>query len=253
MGYDITFCMYDREKIDPILNRTLKSFSKKISNRKEKILIDKISFCTFDEISNKEAEYRFKNYTIMELMKESYESLYLLEGIIANLFPKYEVAVCCRGLSTWIELIGIAARAFLEGRLSKSATSAVFKLICCTYWTIIDIFTLKKSDKTQLFKGIDWHNFYYPIYKWLNHEPETTCHLNPNTDLVNCLGATQSRLFLNFLQKVYNENWLPLKVKKNWLDWKSEENIKENEEFIDLKETFCNANFNKPSITFFIN
>lgn len=252
MGIDTTFFMFDRDKIDPLLGKTIKIIEGKRFNSCNLADIDLVSFCSADAITEEETQLRINTYSVREIMKCSDNPYYFLETFAGD--RKYTRNYSAR-INVWGGLIGTAARAFLEGRLSKAAMFAVFKLTGSCEKTTADIFHISESEKERLGSTIEWQNYFNPIYRWQSYEPGDTCW-SRSLNIINCLGAMRCRLFLKFLEKANDNNWPLPRVKKAWFgDGKNDvlqENIGDQPEFKILREKFCGANFKKPSIVFFM-
>lgn len=253
MGIDYDFTMFDRNRIDPILNKTLISLGKDRYNHIK--LVDLVSSGLGDEITEEQANNWINTYSIKDIMKCSQLPYFFLEAVAFHFIPEYTRSHD-DSLNLPGGLIGAAAKAFLEGRLSKSAMTAVFKLTGSDEKQVAEYFRISKSEKEKLASAVDWHNIFNPIYRWQSYEPGVTCQLRPWDIVSTCLGVLQSRLFLKFLEKACDENWPLLKVRKYWLEADryniSQENIGDQEDFQILKEEFCTASFKKPCILFSI-
>jgi hypothetical protein len=213
MGMEQAYDFFDREAFDPVWQLSWAEFRKKHRTRwasaleydPDKSLRGLISFSIEPEPSPQEIEDILRRQTICWTLQHSVCRLFTMSDIMLNV-PSLRNRVMALSRKCEIDsLLAAAVDAYLTRRAGVAALRAVFKLHC-----VADpgsFLKLKRHESTALRVAVP-AVFQEPIYAWLGP------YWLDGEQWANGLNVAETRAFVAFVIRAWEENWPCPRIKE---------------------------------------
>ena len=146
----------------------------------------------------KQLERMLATLTVSATVRRCHPQFWAMDEIMRQVLDRPEDAIISLELDDISGLISVAARAFLDRKITAATLWAVAKLHSAKFdnWLQLDSKQSKCIDS-----ALPWHRLWEPIYSW---QDERACS---DDDWTNCLGVSDTRRFADFVMQAYRENW----------------------------------------------
>jgi len=131
-------------------------------------------------------------------VRRCHPQFWAMDEIMRKVLSRPENSLVSVELDDISGLISVAARAFLDRRITAA-----------TLWTVAKLHSVKFDDWAQLDSkqskainsALPWHRMWQPIYSWQDK------HACADDEWTNCLGVDNTRRFVRFVMDAYRGNW----------------------------------------------
>ncbi len=146
----------------------------------------------------KQLDRMLATLTVSATVRRCHPQFWAMDEIMRQVLSRPEDAIISVELDDISGLISVAARAFLDRRITAPTLWAVAKLHSTNFdeWLRLDSEQSKAIDS-----ALPWHRMWQPIYSW---QDKRTC---TDDGWTNCLGVADARRFTRFVMDAYGGNW----------------------------------------------
>jgi hypothetical protein len=157
-----------------------------------------LAFAIEPEPSDKRVERMLARLSVGATARRCHPQFWAMDEIMRRVLSHPAEAIFFVEVDDISGLVAVAARAFLDRRITAA-----------TLWTVVKLHSAKPGDwlglDSKQSRAIDsalpWHRLWEPIYSW---QDERACS---DDDWTNCLGVSDTRRFADFVMQAYRENW----------------------------------------------
>jgi hypothetical protein len=213
MGFDCTYTVFDRAKLDKVLDNT---FRELVSGLKRKTWHEWLDAgfrdCYgFSEGYTQENGLvdRYLHRTVRHALRQNdfvYWMLLHLLGVIKRKGLVPQIGFYKRGVYHEEILSCMAARRYLKRQINAPTLYAVLKLhyLPANMFWVKDIFRGHAKEYRLFCMYAKKRSLDAPLYRW-----QRPLFWDDAMQKMNCLGTADFKLWLSFLQKAYASDWLP--------------------------------------------
>ena len=148
--------------------------------------------------TGKQLDRMLATLTVSATVRRCHPQFWAMDEIMRQVLRHPEDSIVSAELRDISGLIAVAARAFLDRRITAA-----------TLWTVAKLHSAKFDDWLRLdskqSKAIDsalpWRRMWQPIYSWQDRRACT------DDEWTNCLGVADTRRFARFVMDAYRANW----------------------------------------------
>ena len=146
----------------------------------------------------KQLERILATFTVSATVRRCHPQFWAMDEIMRQVLDRPEDAIISLELDDISGLISVAARAFLDRKITASTLWAVAKLHSAKFdnWLQLDSKQSKCIDS-----ALPWHRMWQPIYSWQDKRACT------DDEWTNCLGVADTRRFTRFVMDASRGNW----------------------------------------------
>jgi hypothetical protein len=147
----------------------------------------------------KQLERMLATLTVSATVRRCHPQFWAMDEIMRRVLSRPEDSIFSVELDDISGLISVAARAFLDRRITAPTLWTVAKLHSAKFdeWLRLDSTESKPIDS-----ALPWHRMWQPIYSW---QDKSAC---ADDEWTNCLGVADTRRFAHFVMDAHRENWL---------------------------------------------
>jgi hypothetical protein len=146
----------------------------------------------------KQLERMLATLTVSATVRRCHPQFWTMDEIMRRVLSRPDNSIFSIEVDDISGLISVAARAFLDRRITAPTLWTVAKLHSAQFaeWVRLDSTESKRIDS-----ALPWHRMWQPIYSW---QDKRAC---ADDEWTNCLGVDDTRRFARFVMDAYRGNW----------------------------------------------